>query len=272
MPRIRSIHYDACKSEKLQSASAEAERCYWRLLPHCDDEGRAEDDVRFLRSEMFPIAEPPLPARVVDSWLQELDRLGLIHRYVVDGRRYLVVTRWHDYQKPQHAKDSVLPAPDCTSHEEERTPHEDDSKTFPGEGVGVVVGEGVGEGGELVLAAPDRILDPLDAVFFAWQQATGHTRAVLDEKRRQCIRKALKRYPPGDLIAACQGVVLFPHNRGETNGTRYDDITLVLRDSEHIERFRDRYRGEDPPAPRMPKGSDMTARNLARMENPNGTS
>ena len=111
MSRIRSIHFNACKSEKLQAASAEAERCYWRLLPHCDDEGRAEDDPRNLRSEMFPIAEPPLPADVVDGWLEELCKLELIVRYEINGKRYLQVTRWHDYQKPQHPKESVIPPP-----------------------------------------------------------------------------------------------------------------------------------------------------------------
>ncbi len=267
MPRIRSIHFNACKSEKLQAASAEAERCYWRLLPHCDDEGRAEDDTRFLRSELFPIAEPPLPAEVVDRWLEELNRLGLIHRYVVDGKRYLLVTRWHDFQKPQHAKESVLPAPDHTSHEAARTPHEDDNESFPGEGVGVVVGEGVGEGGhELALVSPPAT-DSVGVVFAAWQEATGHRKAILDKKRRSSIVNALKHYPADDLCDACRGVMLFGHNRGETNGTLYDDITLILRDSEHVERFRDRYRGDEPAvAPKMPAGSDMSARWLARQE------
>lgn len=133
MPRIRSIHYDACKSEKLQAASAEAERCYWRLLPFCDDEGRAEDDPRSLRSQMFQVAEPPLPAVVVDGWLDELDTLGLIVRYEVAGCRYLAVTRWGDYQKPQKKTEShIPPVPD--SYATSTRP------VLPG------VGEGVGEG------------------------------------------------------------------------------------------------------------------------------
>jgi hypothetical protein len=135
MPRIRSIHYDACKSDKLQAASAEAERCYWRLLPFCDDEGRAEDDVRSLRSLMFQVAEPPLPAELVDQWLEELNRLGLIVRYEVGGCRYLAVTRWADYQKPQKKTDSKLPpVPDSYAMPP--------VVVYPGEGVG----EGDGEG------------------------------------------------------------------------------------------------------------------------------
>lgn len=149
-----------------------------------------------------------------------------------------------------------------------------------GEGSGRGEGDEVGGGDghvertalELVADEPPPP-DPITGVFEAWKESTGHRRAILDSKRRDLIRRRLKDYPADDLADACRGVVLFEHNRGETNGTRYDDLELVLRDAAHIERFRDRYRREEPPpAPRMPKGSDMTARTLARMEANRGTS
>lgn len=138
MARIRSIHPDACLSEKLDACSDAAERCYWRLQPHCDDEGRANDDARILRSLMFPVREH-LPSREVDGWLQELHDRGLIVRYEVGGKRYLQVVRWSDYQKPQHPVASKLPAP----LDGARSPHEGSGDVALGEGVG----EGVGEGG-----------------------------------------------------------------------------------------------------------------------------
>ena len=95
---------------------------------------------------------------------------------------------------------------------------------------------------ELELDVQVESSNPVEGVFKAWQEATHHHKAVLDPKRRKCITAALKHYSPEDLEDACRGVMLFPHNRGETNGTRYDDLTLVLRDSEHIERFRDQAR------------------------------
>lgn len=114
--------------------------------------------------------------------------------------------------------------------------------------------------------------DPVEIVFRAWQTSTGRSRAVLDAKRKGLIDRALKSWPVEDLVDACRGVSMFAHNRGETNGTRYDDLGLVLRDAEHIERFRDRARGLDvAAAPRLPTGTDMTARNLARMEATRGT-
>lgn len=91
--------------------------------------------------------------------------------------------------------------------------------------------------------------DAVALIFKAWQQATGHTRAVLDKKRKAAIVNARRLYPDGDLLAAVNGVTLSAHNMGGTNGTRYDDITLVLRDATHIERFRDLWMGDDSGRP-----------------------
>ena len=95
MARIRSIHYDALKSEKLAAATAEAERLYWRMATHCDDDGRAEDEPRLFAAYLFPLMDD-ITGPVVDGWLDELHDLGLIVRYEIDGVRYLVVTRWSD--------------------------------------------------------------------------------------------------------------------------------------------------------------------------------
>jgi hypothetical protein len=116
MARIRSIHYDALKSEKLAAVSAEAERLYWRLSTHCDDEGRAEDSPRLFASYLFPLHDD-VGGPDVDGWLSELDTAGLIVRYEVDGDRFLVVTRWGDYQKPNRPTASKLPPPPCAVSE-----------------------------------------------------------------------------------------------------------------------------------------------------------
>lgn len=113
MARIRSIHPEACTSERLASVSAEAERCYWRLQTHCDDEGRAEDHPRLIWAALFPLLEK-VGAADVDKWLQELDLAGLIERYVVDGHRYLAVTQWERFQHPQRPRPSRFPEPSVT--------------------------------------------------------------------------------------------------------------------------------------------------------------
>lgn len=90
--------------------------------------------------------------------------------------------------------------------------------------------------------------DLIAAVFAEWQQVTGHTRARLDDKRAKTITRALRVYPLADVLDAVRGVVLFAHNMGGTTGKRYDDVTLILRDADHIERFRDAQRGEGQPS------------------------
>jgi hypothetical protein len=103
----------------------------------------------------------------------------------------------------------------------------------------------------------------VDRVFAAWRQATGKTaRTRLDPKRRRTIANAAKTYPEQDLIDAVRGWRHSPHHRGE-NPQRmvYNDITLLLRDAEHIERFRDLER-----AHRRSDGEPRRTRGLAWLE------
>lgn len=146
MARIRSIHPKACTSEKLAAISAEAERCYWRLQTHCDDEGRCEDHPRLIYHTIFPLVESATPAKV-DTWLGELHRFGLIVRYTVAGKNYLAVTRWEDHQSPKHPRPSQHPAPPVESITPNRgnaSPKRGKASPRVGEGEGEGVGEGVG--------------------------------------------------------------------------------------------------------------------------------
>jgi hypothetical protein len=136
--RIRSIHPDACKSEKLAACSSEAERCYWRLQTHCDDEGRCEDHSRLIWAALFPLHESVTPADV-DLWLKELHVIGLVERYEVGGSGYLEVVQWDVYQHPNRPTPSKLPESRARTH----GGCSDDAMSHPG---GLTPGEG--EGGE----------------------------------------------------------------------------------------------------------------------------
>jgi hypothetical protein len=79
-------------------------------------------------------------------------------------------------------------------------------------------------------------------VFEAWVAATGKDpgRTRLDDKRRRKIVDALKTYPVNEVIEAVEGWKHSPFHAGENErGTVYNDLTLILRDSANIERFRD---------------------------------
>jgi hypothetical protein len=88
--------------------------------------------------------------------------------------------------------------------------------------------------------APSRKYGRVDLVFEAWKTSTGRTRVKLDEKRRRLIRNALKSYDLDDVLAAVDGWRFSPMHAGDNERqTVYNDLSLLLRDGEHIERFRD---------------------------------
>lgn len=108
--------------------------------------------------------------------------------------------------------------------------------------------------------------DPVQVVFDTWAAATARTRSRLDDKRRRLIQKALASYPVEDVLDAvvgwsADGFYCGDNDRGKT----YNDLGLLLRDAEHIERFRDLARSGATRVGRKPKGWSTLER-LAREE------
>ena len=131
----------------------------------------------------------------------------------------------------------------------------------------VPVGEGgdtaPGEGGETVppvggeTAPPknltkepeqkEEVVDEVRVVFDAWVDATGKDsgRTRLDEKRRRTIGRALEAHPIEDVLDAVVGWRHDAFYCGENDrGRAFNDLGLLLRDAEHVERFRDMARRE----------------------------
>lgn len=78
-----------------------------------------------------------------------------------------------------------------------------------------------------------------ERVFAYWQKLWEHPRARLDAKRKRAIKARLKDgYTEADLIRAIDGCKATPFNNGDNDrGQRYDGLTLILRDAEHVDRF-----------------------------------
>lgn len=112
MPRIRSVHPDLHRDKTLALASASAERTFVRLWCHLDDEGRGEDDLDLLKADLYP-RHRTMDADAIDADLRELESLGLVIRYAVDGVRYIACkpSTWTRYQRPQKKVESTLPPP-----------------------------------------------------------------------------------------------------------------------------------------------------------------
>lgn len=89
---------------------------------------------------------------------------------------------------------------------------------------------------------------PVERIFAHWRSEWGHSRAVLDPKRRRVIESALKAFDEPTLCQSISGYRNSPHHMGENERrTVYDDLGLFLRDANHIENGLRFARG--PPAP-----------------------
>jgi hypothetical protein len=84
----------------------------------------------------------------------------------------------------------------------------------------------------------------VEQVFDTWRETTGKPKAQLDDKRRRKIQRALRAYPLDDVLAAVQGW----RNDPWPERRRHNDIATLLRDADHIEKFRDlNQQGPGPP-------------------------
>lgn len=93
--------------------------------------------------------------------------------------------------------------------------------------------------------------DPIRFIFDYWRQVHDHPRAKLDAKRQRLIAKTLEQ---GYSVTDCQQAILgcrnSPFHQGENpHGQRYDAISLIFRDADHIDRFIDMY--QHPPTVRQ---------------------
>jgi hypothetical protein len=93
--------------------------------------------------------------------------------------------------------------------------------------------------------------DEVQTVFDEWVRVTGRTgRTRLDVKRRKVIQRALSDYSLPDVLDAVRG---WQHDPWPER-VNHTDVTQLLRDAEHIEKFRRLWR-EGPPKVRVePKG------------------
>jgi hypothetical protein len=101
-------------------------------------------------------------------------------------------------------------------------------------------------------------LSPLERVFEHWVFMLGKApgRVALGPQRRRAIERALDLYPEATLLLAVEGCASSAWHAGDNDRRRpFDDLALILRDEEHIERFaemgqrlRDRLRDRDAQA------------------------
>lgn len=80
------------------------------LISMADDQGRAKAHPAYLRSQIFPYDDVSLDD--VQIWLQSIVDNGTALVYESDGKTYVQLLKWWDYQSLQFAMPSDYPRPD----------------------------------------------------------------------------------------------------------------------------------------------------------------
>lgn len=82
-------------------------------------------------------------------------------------------------------------------------------------------------------------MDEIEQVFTRWKETMGSPRARLDPKRAKAIRGMLAvGYSVEDLQLAIFGCSVSPFHCGQNDrATKYQDIALICRDAEHVDKF-----------------------------------
>lgn len=119
MARIRTIKPEFFQSESVSSLSYGARLTWIGLWCHGDDYGRHKADPRLVKGAVWPL-DDDVTIKQISQWLDELELARKIHRYEVDGTRYLVSNGWSDHQKVDRPGKNHFPAPPMAPEEPSR--------------------------------------------------------------------------------------------------------------------------------------------------------
>lgn len=103
----RYIRESAIESEAINSLSWEAEVFLRRLFNKVDDFGRHSASTQLLRAALFPLQLDRVSEKKTEAILSELESVGLLATYQVDGKKYLQLAKWEQGR----AKTSRHPSP-----------------------------------------------------------------------------------------------------------------------------------------------------------------
>lgn len=256
--RIRSLKPEFLEDEALGLAGDNARMLAIGLLLLADDHGRGRANEQFLAAHVWSY-DPREGLEKVREGLARLSGAGFVIVYEADGQRYFEIRNWKKHQrvdkpgKPRvpvfepgnHAVISfVREAPEKVTETLAKVPgtlatDQDQDQEHRIRSIG---SERVSSSSTTPLELVALELDETPRVFAYWQTELGRQKAKPDPKRLAVIRRALKSYSVDDVMLAIDGCKKSDWNMGrdpKTNGKKFNDLTLILRDAEHIERFID---------------------------------
>lgn len=235
--RIRTIKPEFWSSESNGRLARDARLVFVGLINLADNEGRLQANPRFIASQVLPYDDDALA--VVTAALVELERLGKIVTYEVEGSAYAAVTKFAEHQKTDDRYPSKLPPPPPprqlpptpakrTRVAAKRTPVAAESTPLEqGSGTGnreVEVEQGSGA------ASAPATAPTVEDLREAWNSNTTSPLAKWVKGREQPARAALRRRPLEQWVEIFRRINSSRYLRGEEgNGNWIADIDWALR-------------------------------------------
>lgn len=263
MPRNRMIKSEFWTSEQVISCSPMARLLFIGLWNFADDNGVHPASFVKIKAEVFP--GDNIDIGEIKKWIADLIQQGLLREYVINEKKYWIVTGWKIHQKidkptyryPTPQSDlkliPLLSESDSTSNSqmvgEDSTTTQRELNDDSAKGSDEIEKKEKRNRKEIhmceVETSPTEISKSTysaskEEIFSYWQETMSHPQAKLDKKREGVIHKALQMgYSVVELKKAISGCAQTPFNMGQNERQQvYDDISLILRDAEHIERFK----------------------------------
>lgn len=184
--------------------------------------------------------DAPSPLKVIHREPPNADTVLLIP--LADDNHF-AITREHlaDWQKKYPAIDVLPHLRRLLQWQQEQLKRRQTQTTLlPHIGMWLAQAQKKVQAAKLLPKTPPSSQEPeLNQVFAHWKQTLNHPDAMLDARRKQLIREALRMgYTTAQLCQAITGCSLTPHNMGQNaQGERYDGLHLILRDGNQIDRF-----------------------------------
>lgn len=110
MSSKRMIDPALWQSETMSQLTCEQRLLFIGLFSNADDQGRLRGHPSLIRSLIFPYDD--ISIKKITADLEAIEAIGSIHQYQVDGKCYIQVVGWWDYQSLQWGQPSKLPAPE----------------------------------------------------------------------------------------------------------------------------------------------------------------
>ena len=144
MPRQRMVKPDFFDSGSLAECSRSARLAFIGLWVMGDDNGNVKFSVRKLKKQIFPFDDMPDADFV--SLLAELERVGCIKAYEVDGEEYVSTVNFKVYQTVKNPSKTTVPEPPESLSKQPRTRRFQDAELVMAAGCPTAAGCGESEG------------------------------------------------------------------------------------------------------------------------------